>query len=302
MPMIQELVKKLTGGKEPHKGVNPDEVVAIGASVQAGVLKGDVKDILLLDVTPLSLGVETLGGIVQRMIERNTTIPTKKTETFTTAADNQTQVEINVLQGEGETVLSPGVKSLGRFNLVGIAPAPRGMPQIEVSFDIDANGIVNVSAKDVATGKEQAMTITGGTALGKDEIDRMVKEAEAFAAEDHKRREAAEARNQADQVVYQVDRFIADNGDKVPESDKAELAGVTDVLKEALKDQEADAPTLTAATEAVMSVFGRIGQAMYQNVQPDAGNAAAGGGGEQASSDDDDEVVEGEIVEEGGAS
>jgi molecular chaperone DnaK len=265
------------------------------------VLKGDLKDILLLDVTPLSLGVETLGGIVQRMIERNTTIPTKKTETFTTAADNQTQVEINVLQGEGETVMSPGVKSLGRFNLVGIAPAPRGMPQIEVSFDIDANGIVNVSAKDVATGKEQAMTITGGTALGKDEIDRMVKEAEAFAAEDHKRREAAEARNQANQVVYQVDKFIADTGDKVPESDKAELAGVTDALKEALNDQEADAARLTAATEAVMTVFGRIGQSMYQNVQPNAEQAAAGGGDEQAPSDDD-EVVEGEIVEEGGGS
>jgi molecular chaperone DnaK len=176
------------------------------------------------------------------------------------------------------------------------------MPQIEVSFDIDANGIVNVSAKDVATGKEQAMTITGGTALGRDEIDRMVKEAEAFAAEDHKRREAAEARNQADQVVYQVDRFIADNGEKVPESDKAELAGVTDALKEALKDQDADAATLTAATEAVMTVFGRIGQAMYQNVQPDAANAAGGGDGEQTTSTDDDEVVEGEIVEEGGAS
>jgi molecular chaperone DnaK len=263
------------------------------------VLKGDVKDILLLDVTPLSLGVETLGGIVQRMIERNTTIPTKKTETFTTAADNQTQVEINVLQGEGETVLSPGVKSLGRFNLVGIPPAPRGMPQVEVSFDIDANGIVNVSAKDVATGKEQAMTITGGTALGKDEIDRMVKEAESFAAEDHKRRETAEARNQADQVVYQVDKFVSENGDKVPESDKAELAGVTDALRDALKDQEADAAKLTAATEAVMTVFGRIGQAMYQNVQPDAGPAT--GAGEEASSDDD-EVVEGEIVEEGDAS
>src|SRR5512141_1398633 len=195
MPMIQELVKKLTGGKEPHKGVNPDEVVAVGAAIQAGVLKGDVKDILLLDVTPLSLGVETLGGIVQRMIERNTTIPTKKSEIFTTASDNQTQVEINVMQGEGETVMSPAVKSLGRFNLVGLPPAPRGIPQVEVSFDIDANGIVNVNAKDLATGKEQAMTITGGTALGKDEIDRMVKDAEAFAAEDHKRREPAEARN-----------------------------------------------------------------------------------------------------------
>jgi molecular chaperone DnaK len=301
MPMIQDLVKKLTGGKEPHKGVNPDEVVAIGASVQAGVLKGDVKDILLLDVTPLSLGVETLGGIVQRMIERNTTIPTKKTETFTTAADNQTQVEINVLQGEGETVMSPGVKSLGRFNLVGIPPAPRGMPQIEVSFDIDANGIVNVSAKDMATGKEQAMTITGGTALSKDEIDRMVKEAESAAAEDHKRRETAEARNQADQVVYQVDKFVADNGDKIPEADKTELAKVTDELKEVLKDQDADAERLRAGSDAVMAVFGRIGQSMYQNVQtPEGGpNADAGDAG---SSSDEDEVVEGEIVEEGGAS
>jgi molecular chaperone DnaK len=304
MPMIQELVKKLTGGKEPHKGVNPDEVVAIGASVQAGVLKGDVKDILLLDVTPLSLGVETLGGIVQRMIERNTTIPTKKTETFTTAADNQTQVEINVLQGEGETVMSPGVKSLGRFNLVGIPPAPRGMPQIEVSFDIDANGIVNVSAKDLATGKEQAMTITGGTALSKDEIDRMVKEAESAAAEDHKRRETAEARNQADQVVYQVDKFVADNGDKIPEADKTELARVTDELKEVLKDQDADAERLRAGSDAVMAVFGRIGQSMYQNVQtPEGGAPSAGAGGDDAgSSSDEDEVVEGEIVEEGGAS
>jgi len=304
MPMIQELVKKLTGGKEPHKGVNPDEVVAIGASVQAGVLKGDVKDILLLDVTPLSLGVETLGGIVQRMIERNTTIPTKKTETFTTAADSQTQVEINVLQGEGETVLSPGVKSLGRFNLVGIPPAPRGMPQIEVSFDIDANGIVNVSAKDMATGKEQAMTITGGTALSKDEIDRMVKEAEAAAAEDHKRRETAEARNQADQLVYQVEKFVGENADKIPEADKTELAKVTDELKEALKDQNADAATLTAANDAVMTVFSRIGQAMYQHVQ--ASEAAAQGGapgaGDEAAPSQDDEVVEGEIVEEGGGS
>src|SRR5207248_1196683 len=201
MPMIQELVKKLTGGKEPHKGVNPDEVVAVGASIQAGVLKGDVKDILLLDVTPLTLGVETQGGIFTKMIERNTTIPTKKTETFTTAADNQTSVEIHVLQGEAETVYSPGVRSLGKFNLVGIPPAPRNVPQIEVSFDIDANGIVNVSAKDLATGKEQAMQITGGTALSKEEIDRMQRDAETFAAEDHKRREAAEARNAGDQLT-----------------------------------------------------------------------------------------------------
>jgi molecular chaperone DnaK len=300
MPMIQELVKKLTGGKEPHKGVNPDEVVAIGAAVQAGVLKGDVKDILLLDVTPLSLGVETLGGIVQRMIERNTTIPTKKTETFTTAADNQTQVEINVLQGEGETVLSPGISSIGRFNLVGIPPAPRGVPQIEVSFDIDANGIVNVSAKDLATGKEQAITLTGGTALSKDEIDRMVKEAEAFAAEDHKRREAAEARNGADQLVYTVDKSLGEWGDKVPETDRAELTTVTDALKEALKDQDADAEKLNAASEAVMTVFSRIGQAMYEHAQASEASASAAPSEADASSSDD-EVVEGEIVEEGGA-
>src|SRR6266576_218418 len=185
MPVIQQLVKNLTGGKEPHKGVNPDEVVAVGAAIQAGVLKGDVKDILLLDVTPLTLGVETKGGIFTRLIERNTTIPTRKSEIFTTADDNQTTVEIHVLQGEAETVMSPAVKSLGRFHLMGIPPAPRGVPQIEVAFDIDANGIVNVSAKDLATGKEQAMTITGGTALGKDEIDRMMAEAEKFAEEDH---------------------------------------------------------------------------------------------------------------------
>ncbi len=304
MPMIQELVKKLTGGKEPHKGVNPDEVVAIGAAVQAGVLKGDVKDILLLDVTPLSLGVETLGGIVQRMIERNTTIPTKKTETFTTAADSQTQVEINVLQGEGETVLSPGVQSIGRFNLVGIPPAPRGVPQIEVSFDIDANGIVNVSAKDTATGKEQAITLTGGTALSKDEIDRMVKEAEAFAAEDHERREAAEARNQADQLAYTVDKSLGEWGDKVPQGDRDELTTATDALKEALKDQEADAAKLNAASEAVMTVFSRIGQAMYENAQAQANASGATEGAADASvsDDDDDAVVEGEIVEEGGAS
>jgi molecular chaperone DnaK len=305
MPMIQDLVKKLTGGKEPHKGVNPDEVVAIGASVQAGVLKGDVKDILLLDVTPLSLGVETLGGIVQRMIERNTTIPTKKTETFTTAADSQTQVEINVLQGEGETVMSPGVKSLGRFNLVGIPPAPRGVPQIEVSFDIDANGIVNVSAKDLATGKEQAMTITGGTALSKDEIDRMVKDAESAAADDHKRRETAEARNQADQLVYQVEKFVGENGDKIPEADTTELTKLTGELKDALKDQEADAATLQGASDALMSVFGRVGQAMYQNAQasqPSGSEAPGATDAGDAASSDENEVVEGEIVDEGGSS
>ena len=298
MPMIGELIKSLTNGKEPHKGVNPDEVVAIGASVQAGVLKGDVKDILLLDVTPLSLGVETLGGILQRMIERNTTIPTKKSETFTTAADSQTEVEINILQGEGETVMSPGVKSLGRFKLVGIPPAPRGVPQIEVSFDIDANGIVNVNAKDVATGKEQAMTITGGTALSKDEIDRMVKEAEAFAAEDHKRRESAEARNQADQLTYTVDKSLGEWGEKVPEADREELQKVNAELKEALADQEADVDKLHGAHESVMKVFERIGRAMHQQAQ--AEQASAEGETPAETTESDDDVVEGEIVEEGG--
>src|ERR687885_2076582 len=207
MPAIQDLVKSMTG-KDPHKGVNPDEVVAVGAAIQAGVLKGDVKDVLLLDVTPLSLGIETRGGIMTKLIERNTTIPTRKSEIFTTADDNQTTVEVHVLQGEAETVFSPGVRSLGKFHLMGIPPAPRGMPQIEVAFDIDANGIVNVSAKDLATGKEQAMTITGGTALSKDEIERMQKDAESFAEEDRKRRESAEARNTADQLTYQVDKAL----------------------------------------------------------------------------------------------
>ncbi len=304
MPMIQELVKGLTDGKEPHKGVNPDEVVAIGAAIQAGVLKGDVKDILLLDVTPLSLGVETKGGIFTKLIERNTTIPTRKSETFTTADDNQTTVEIHVLQGEAETVMSPGVKSLGRFHLMGIAPAPRGMPQIEVAFDIDANGIVNVSAKDMATGKEQAMTITGGTALAKDEVERMVADAEKFAAEDHQRRETAEARNQADQIAYQVDKFIQDSGEKIPEGDKTELTTANDQLKEILKDEDADAEKLRAATDSTMQVFNRVGTAMNQQAaQATAEETSdASGSDAEAATENDDDVVEGEIIEEGGAS
>jgi len=300
MPMIQELVKKLTGGKEPHRGVNPDEVVAVGAAIQAGVLKGDVKDVLLLDVTPLSLGVETKGGIFTKLIERNTTIPTRKSETFTTADDNQTTVEIHVLQGEAETVYSPGVRSLGKFQLTGIPPAPRGMPQIEVAFDIDANGIVNVSAKDLATGKEQAMTITGGTALSKEDIDKMQKEAEAFAAEDHKRREVAEARNQADNLVYQVEKFLAEQPDKISADDKDAAQKALEDTKEALKGEDVD--RLKTSTDGLMQVFQRIGQAMYQQQQTD--QAAAGGEGAPEATGDagDGDVVEGEIVDEGDAS
>src|SRR5438876_723496 len=253
MPMIQEMVKKLTGGKEPHKGVNPDEVVAVGAAIQAGVLKGDVKDILLLDVTPLSLGVETQGGIFTKLIERNTTIPTRRSEIFTTADDNQTTVEVHVLQGEAETVYSPAVRSLGRFHLMGLPPAPRGVPQVEVAFDIDANGIVNVSAKDLATGKEQAMTITGGTALSKDEIDRMMGDAENVAAEDHNRREAAEARNTADHLPYQVDRALVEYGDKVPAEEREAVTTANDELKEALKGDDVDA--IKSKTDALMQAF-----------------------------------------------
>jgi molecular chaperone DnaK len=307
MPMIQDLVKGLTDGKDPHKGVNPDEVVAVGAAIQAGVLKGDVKDILLLDVTPLSLGVETKGGIFTKLIERNTTIPTRKSETFTTADDSQTTVEIHVLQGEAETVMSPGVKSLGRFHLMGIAPAPRGMPQIEVAFDIDANGIVNVSAKDLATGKEQAMTITGGTALSKDEVSRMVEDAEKFAAEDHERREAAEARNAADQLAYQVEKFVTDNAETIPADAKAELTAVNEELKELLKDETPDTEKLRAATDATMAVYQKVGQAMNEQAQQQAqaqqtapADEATAPADDDAGSDDD--AVEGEIVDEGEAS
>jgi molecular chaperone DnaK len=309
MPMIQELVRKLTGGKDPHKGVNPDEVVAIGAAIQAGVLKGDVKDILLLDVTPLSLGVETKGGIFTKLIERNTTIPTRKSEIFTTAEDSQTTVEIHVLQGEAETVYSPGVRSLGKFHLMGLPPAPRGIPQIEVAFDIDANGIVNVSAKDTATGKEQQMTITGGTALSKDDIDRMVSDAEKFAAEDHRRREAAEARNQADQLVYQVDQSLQEWGDKVAADQRADLEKARDELKEALGGEDPD--RIRSASDSLMQRFQSVGQAMYASAQEAApnqgGTAQEGGAGPQGgaaspSDDESDDVVEGEIVDEGGAS
>ena len=293
MPMIQELVKSLTGGKEPHKGVNPDEVVAVGAGIQAGVLKGEVKDVLLLDVTPLSLGIETKGGIFTKLIERNTTIPTKKSEVFTTADDNQTQVEVHVLQGEGEMVDSRANRSLGRFHLTGIPPAPRGMPQIEVTFDIDANGIANVSAKDTATGKEQAMTITGGTALDKDELDRMMKDAEQYADEDHRRREAAEARNQADNLAYQAEKTVKELGDKVSEDHRQAVESAVADVRKALEGD--DLEEIKQKTDALMQAFQKVGQAVHEQQQ-------AAGGEQAEAAEGEDDVVEGEVVDEGGSS
>jgi molecular chaperone DnaK len=296
MPMTYELVKKLTGGKEPHKGVNPDEVVAVGAALQAGVLKGEVKDVLLLDVTPLSLGIETKGGIFTKLIERNTTIPTRKSEIFSTADDNQPSVEVHVVQGEAETVFSPGIRTLGRFQLVGIPPAPRGMPQIEVTFDIDANGIVHVSAKDLGTGKEQAMTITGQTALPKDDIERMMKEAEQFADEDRRRREVAEARNLGDNLVYQTEKSLTDYGDKLDESDRSSIGSAVDELKEALKGE--DVEKIKAASDALMQASHKLAEQVYAQQQQQAtSGGSAGGPQEQASSDE--EVVDAEIVDEG---
>ena len=293
MPIIQQLVKDLLGGKEPHKGVNPDEVVAVGAAIQAGVLKGEVKDILLLDVTPLSLGVETLGGVMTKLIDRNTTIPTSRSQVFSTAADTQTSVEVHVLQGERE--MARDNRTLGRFHLDGIPPAPRGVPQIEVTFDIDANGILNVKAQDKGTGREQSVTITASSTLAKDEVERMVKEAETHASEDRAKREEVELRNQADHMIHQAEKVMKDNADKIPDDIKSEVNTKLESLKSAAKGS--DAAVLRREMDQFNEALQKIGQHIYQQAGSTPGSSDTGGSPDGEAEKKQEDVVDADYRE-----